>query len=93
MSLTFPNQSRSYDSTRNRVRFWAHDEALEISFFVDAEIFCRANSSVQPNEAAVLDAFDQNRERICAMAKRIYTRHERGSYSLTAADCKEIAVK
>jgi hypothetical protein len=33
MSLRFPNASRSYDSGQRRVRFWAHDEALDIQFF------------------------------------------------------------
>jgi hypothetical protein len=34
MSLSFPNQSRSYDATRRAVRFWGHDSAMEASFFV-----------------------------------------------------------
>jgi len=91
MALAFPNQSRSYDPARNRVRFWAYDEVLEITFLVDAEVFCRANSWAQPNEATVLNAFDQNREQIYAMAKRAYTRHDKGTYTLTAADSKPVA--
>ncbi|MGB9389555.1 MAG: DUF1488 family protein, partial [Xanthobacteraceae bacterium] len=34
MTLTFPNQSRSFDATRCAVRFWGHDGAMEASFFV-----------------------------------------------------------
>ena len=35
-TLSFPNFSRSFDETRNRVRFWGYDSAIEISFFVEA---------------------------------------------------------
>ena len=91
MALAFPNQSRCYDPARNRVRFWAHDEVLEITFVIDAEVFCHADSWAQPNEAAILTAFDQNRERIYAMAMRVYTRHGKGTYTLTSADGKRTA--
>lgn len=88
MSLSFPNLSRSYDQSRRCVRFWAYDEVLEISFFVDADAFCRAEALAQPNEKSILDAFDLNRDGICAAAKRIYTRRGKASYTLTAADCQ-----
>jgi len=91
MPLTFPNQCRSYDRTRNRVRFWAHDAVLEITFFVGADVLYQTNSWTQPNEAAVLDAFDRNRDRLCAAAERVYTRHGSDAYTLTANDCKGIA--
>ena len=34
MTLNFTNQSRSYDATRQAVRFWGYDGAREVSFFV-----------------------------------------------------------
>src|SRR5215208_1517466 len=34
VTLSFTNQSRSYDATRQAVRFWGYDGALEVSFFV-----------------------------------------------------------
>ncbi len=35
MTLNFPNQSRSLDEEKERVRFWGHDGPMEISFFVE----------------------------------------------------------
>jgi hypothetical protein len=91
MSLSFPNQSRSYEPTRNGVRFWAYDEVLEITFFVDADVFCRPDSWTRPNEADILDAFDRNRQQIHALAQHAYRRHHGGAYTLTTADCSPIA--
>lgn len=39
MTLNFPNASRSYDETRNLIRFWGYDSALEICFFIEARAF------------------------------------------------------
>ena len=86
MPLSFPNQSRSYDSTRNAVRFWGYDSAMETSFFVTADALRRLQPSVESNEAGLLSAFDSNRELICAIAMRIYARGAKGSYDLVASD-------
>jgi len=85
MALMFPNHSRSYDATRRAVRFWGHDSAMEWSFFVTED----ALRSVQPTaqgEAGMLQAFDSNRERICAAASRAYSHGRKGSYELGAPD-------
>jgi len=37
MALNFPNPSRSYDSRKRCVRFWAHDASFEVPFFVEAD--------------------------------------------------------
>jgi len=89
MSLSFPNQSRSYEPTRNGVRFWAYDEVFEITFFVDVGVFYRPDSWAAPNEQEVLDAFDRSRSQIQAFAERAYIRHNRSTYILTAANCRE----
>jgi len=34
MALSFPNPSRSYDPIRGGVRFWGHDSAMEVIFFM-----------------------------------------------------------
>jgi hypothetical protein len=86
MSLNFPNQSRSYDPRQNRVRFWAHDESLEIPFFVGADALCHMTPAATRDEIGMLSAFDLNRARICAAADRVYARHRRGSYTLAASD-------
>jgi hypothetical protein len=32
MALSFPNRSRYYDATRDAIRFWGYDNAMETSF-------------------------------------------------------------
>ena len=91
MALCFPNRSRSYSSSRRCVRFWAHDEALEISFFVDADAFCPSGIAEAWSENAILDAFDRHLDSIHAAALRVYARYGKASYILTAADCNAAA--
>ncbi len=86
MALNFPNRSRSYDATRRAVRFWGHDSAMEAAFFIDDAALQRIEPDTQPDEAALLRAFDANRDLIHAAAARLYGRGRRGSYQLTAAD-------
>ncbi len=86
MALNFPNESRSYDATKRRIRFWAHDESLEICFFVEEAALRLSQDNVSPSEAAILDAFDRRRGQIRKAAGRIYARHSRNAYTLTAAD-------
>jgi Protein of unknown function (DUF1488) len=86
MTLSFPNHSRSYDATRQAVRFWGHDSAMEASFFVMADALRKIQPGVQPDEASLLRAFDLNRDLICATAARIFKRGSRGSYDLVASD-------
>ncbi|HVO03830.1 MAG TPA: DUF1488 domain-containing protein [Candidatus Cybelea sp.] len=86
MSLNFPNQSRSYDSRKRCVRFWAHDASFEVPFFIEADALCRLDSSAVVDEPGLLNVFDLNRDRICAAAGRAYARDRRGSYVLIASD-------
>jgi hypothetical protein len=86
MTLSFPNLSRSYDSTRRAVRFWGYDSAMETSFFVMADALRRLQPGTRPDETSLLSAFDSNRDRICAAAARVYKRGNRGSYDLGPAD-------
>lgn len=91
MTLNFPNESRSFDATRNRVRFWGYDGAIEISFFVEADALQKLG---QPGlessgvEAAILRVFDAARTRIYEVADQVYSRGRDGTYchSLSAAD-------
>jgi hypothetical protein len=41
MALNFLNQSRSYDATLRAVRFWGHDGAMEVSFYVNEDALKR----------------------------------------------------
>jgi len=86
MPLSFPNQSRSYDSRKQCVRFWAHDASFEIPFFVEAGALCRIDPKAAPDERGLLSVFDLNRDRIFAAAGRAYARDRRGSYTLAASD-------
>ena len=84
--IDFPNHSRSYDPTRRAVRFWGHDSAIEASFYVDEDALTRIAPDVSRDEGGFLNAFDANRDRICAAAARVYVRGSRGSYDLGAAN-------
>ena len=84
--IDFPNHSRSYDSTRRAVRFWGHDSAIEASFYIDEDAMTRIQPGVRLDESGFLNAFDANRDRICAAAAKVYVRGSRGSYDLVPAD-------
>jgi hypothetical protein len=94
MTLNFPNQNRSYDASRNRIRFWGHDNALEIAFFVEASALYKldpqARNAEAPQarnaEAELLEAFDGARDRIHETARKVYSRARNGAYLLAAAD-------
>jgi hypothetical protein len=84
--IDFPNRSRSYDATRHAVRFWGYDSAIEASFFVSEAALARLEPGVALDESGCLHAFDDNRDKICAAAARVYVRGSRGSYDLDAAN-------
>jgi Protein of unknown function (DUF1488) len=86
MALNFPNQSRSYDATRRAVRFWGYDRSMESSFFVTADALNRMQPNLHADAVDLLRTFDINRERIYAIAAKVYARGRRGSYELSAAD-------
>jgi hypothetical protein len=68
------------------VRFWGHDSAIEASFFIDESALSRIQPDARLNELGFLNAFDSNRDLICAAAARMYVRGSRGSYDLVAAN-------
>jgi hypothetical protein len=76
--IEFPNHSRSYDQTRRAVRFWGHDSALEASFFIDEGALRRIPTRYPPRRVRFLNAFDCNRDVICAAAAKVYVRGSRG---------------
>jgi hypothetical protein len=80
--IDFPNHSRSYDATRRVVRFWGHDSAIEAAFFISQDALTRIQPDVRLDESGLLNAFDANREKICAAAARVYVRGGRGWYDL-----------
>jgi hypothetical protein len=86
MSLNFPNTSRSFDATRRAIRFWGYDSAMENSFFMTEEALRRLHPSASSDEAGLLRAFDAHRDRILAIARKVYARGRKGSYELRASD-------
>jgi hypothetical protein len=84
--LSFPNLNRSYDPERRRVRFWAHDSAMEIPFFLNESALLRLNPKAARTEAAMLATFDANRERINAVAGKIHAFDRRSFHVLEAGD-------
>ena len=86
MSLSFPNRSRFFDSTRRAVRFWGYDTAMEASFFVTEDALKQVQPDMRFDEAGLLSAFDANRELIYATASKVYARGRKGSYNLHSAD-------
>jgi Protein of unknown function (DUF1488) len=86
MALNFPNQSRSYDATRHRIRFWGYDRALEISFFLEVNTLYKMQPRTPDNEAGYLEAFDAGRDLIYAAAKKLYGRGRHSSYVLAPDD-------
>ena len=84
--LTFPNPSLSYDKRQKRVRFWAHDAAMGVPFFLDATALALLSASAPGDEAAMLQAFDLNRAAIQEAAARAYVRRGPGFFTLTASD-------
>ena len=86
MDLTFPNDSRSYDETRDAVQFWGYVSAIECSFFMSAAALRRVEPDLGKDRASLLDAFDAHRELIYKTAAKVFARGRQGSYELVAAD-------
>lgn len=84
--IDFPNHSCSYDVTRRAVRFWGHDSAIEASFYINEDALTRIQPDALRDERGFLNAFDSNRDLICAAAAKVYVRGSRGSYDLVAAN-------
>ena len=80
MALSFPNQSRNFDGSRISVRFWGYDGALEISIFIDSDALQALVPTANKTEAGLIAAFDQAREKICAVADRVYSRSPKGTF-------------
>lgn len=86
MSLGFPNRIRSYDSHNRRVRFWGHDRAIEIAFFLNEDALLVLAPEMPNGESAVLKAFDANWSRITQAAARAYGRNHMHAHILATTD-------
>ncbi|MEW9586495.1 DUF1488 domain-containing protein [Paraburkholderia sp. DGU8] len=82
-ALQFPNPSRSYDASRHCVCFWGYDNSREITFLVDDAILRNLQSGVGSDERSILGAFDQGRENILDIAKKLYVGGAQNRYSIS----------
>ena len=83
MKLTFPNPSRSFDESGERVRFWGYDRAIEVSFFVEADALKRLCPEMDGAETGFLNAFDAARNLIHEVANKAYVGGSKGTYGYT----------
>lgn len=58
MIINFPNRCRSYDATREVVRFWGYDRSMESAFFLTTDALQKLESNLQFEENDVLRALD-----------------------------------
>ena len=86
MALTFPNRSRSYDETGQRIRFRGYDGMFEVPFAVEVDALSKAKSASPTSEAEHLAAFDAARESIHTVARKAYSHGRKNIYVLTPAD-------
>ena len=86
MALNFPNLNRSFDPEHRRVRFWAHDSAMEVSIFVKASALLKLNPNTGGDEPAMLATFDANRDRINAVADKVHASDRQSFHILEAGD-------
>ena len=88
MALNFPNLSRSLESSKNRIRFWGYDSAIEITFFLELDALMKISRPVELAETGLLDAFDCALERIRQVAGKVYqlSRERSCVYVLAAKD-------
>ena len=86
MAINFPNAAAATMRRGSAVRFWGYDRSMESSFFVTADALNRIQPNLRLDAVDLLRAFDINRERIYAIAAKVYARGRRGSYELSAAD-------
>lgn len=81
-SIQFPNSSRSYDESRNRICFWGYDKTMEVSFFVGSDAIQSIQKGAGSSKIELLSAFDSALERIHKVAQEVYSKNNRqGRYS------------
>ncbi len=88
MPLSFPNPSRSFDATKNRVDFWGYDNVIEVSFHVEADALKKLCPQMGDAEAGFLQAFGTVHKRIHEVAEKVYGRGGKNihDYILAAKD-------
>lgn len=83
MALSFPNECRSFDHVRKRVRFWAYNQSIEISLFVEEDALQKLSETPCTDASEILASFDAARDLIHAVADKVYARSARGTYAIS----------
>jgi hypothetical protein len=83
MALQFPNPSRSYDAGRQCVSFWGYDNSREITFVVDDAMLKNLQPGVGNDERSILGAFDEFREKLLEIARKLYVGGPQIRYSIS----------
>ena len=86
MALIFPNQSRSFDSARDCIRFVGHDNVFEIGFCLEVEALIKIDQLTVCTEHGYFAVFDAARDAIERVAQRAYHQGKNSMIVLTAAD-------
>ena len=88
MTLEFSNPSRHFDATRNCVCFWGYDSVIEISFYLETSALQKLFPKIDGEEAGYIKAFDDARNQIHEVAKKVYAYDEKSThaYFLSAED-------
>ena len=87
MSISFPNRARSYDETRDQIRFSGYDGMMEIRFLVELDALAKALSAKVSGEPDGLAAFGKLRQRVLETAEKVYAKRKGlKTYMLTSAD-------
>lgn len=83
ITIEFPNISRSFDESKNRICFWGYDKTIEVSFYISAEVLQRIQKGVGSAESELLAAFDAVVDKIHAVAAKVYANSSRGKGKYT----------
>lgn len=79
--LSFPNPTRDFVASKNWVHFTGYDSVKEISFFLEFDALLKLQPQLIGTERAVLQAFDDARQRIHEVASQVYSRRPNQSFT------------
>ncbi len=79
--LSFPNPSRDFVASKNWVHFTGYDSVKEISFFLEMDALLKLRPQLINTESAILQAFDDARQRIHEVASQVYASRPNDSFA------------
>lgn len=85
MTLLFPNPIRSFDNTRNAVRFTGYDDLIEVSFYLEAGALVTPIDG-EFSQSECLTAFDAICHLVHDAARKVYSRKAGAFYILKTTD-------